>query len=85
MSTPPITSAYYKCLEIYQTMSESESTRKDFPDWENLYKSQSVETMPWYNERFDSDLESELDQRKIIANGKKFLDLGTGPAHKLYG
>jgi ubiquinone/menaquinone biosynthesis C-methylase UbiE len=61
-------------------MSESESTRKDFPDWENLYKSQTVETMPWYNERFDSDLERELDQRKIIANGKKFLDLGTGPA-----
>jgi ubiquinone/menaquinone biosynthesis C-methylase UbiE len=61
-------------------MSESESTRKDFPDWENLYKSQSVETMPWYNERFDSDLERELDQRKVIANGKKFLDLGTGPA-----
>jgi len=30
--------------------------------------------------RFDSDLERELDQRKIIANGKKFLDLGTGPA-----
>ncbi len=35
--------------------------------------------MPWYNENFDSDLERELDQRKIIANGKKFLDLGTGP------
>ena len=61
-------------------MSESESTRKDFPDWENLYKSQRVETMPWYNENFDSDLERELDERKIIANGKKFLDLGTGPA-----
>ena len=61
-------------------MSESESTRKDFPDWENLYKSQSVETMAWYNERFDSDLERELDQRDIIANGKKFPDLGTGPA-----
>jgi SAM-dependent methyltransferase len=61
-------------------MSESESTRKDFPDWENLYKSQSVETMPWYNERFDSDLERELDQRNIIASGKNFLDLGTGPA-----
>jgi hypothetical protein len=42
---------------------------------------QSVETMPWYNENFDSDLEMELDERKIIANGgKKFLDLGTGPA-----
>jgi hypothetical protein len=28
--------------------------------------------MPWYNERFDSDLERELDQRKIITNGKKW-------------
>jgi SAM-dependent methyltransferase len=59
----------------------SEHTGKNFPDWEKLYKSQSVETMPWYNENFDSDLEMELDERKIIANGgRKFLDLGTGPA-----
>ncbi len=59
----------------------SEPTRKDFPDWDNLYKSQRVETMPWYNENFDADLERGLDERKIIANGgKKFLDLGTGPA-----
>jgi SAM-dependent methyltransferase len=34
--------------------------------------------MPWYNENLDSDLEEELDHRKIT-NGK-FLDLGTGPA-----
>ena len=46
----------------------SESIRKDFPDWENLYKSQRVETMPWYNENFDFDLEKELDKRKIINN-----------------
>jgi SAM-dependent methyltransferase len=57
-------------------MSES---GKDFPDWETLYKSQKIETMPWYNESFDSDLEKELNERKIIDNGK-FLDLGTGPA-----
>ena len=57
-------------------MSES---GKDFPDWETLYKSQKIETMPWYNENFDSDLEKELDERKIINDGK-FLDLGTGPA-----
>jgi hypothetical protein len=44
-------------------MSES---GKDFPDWETLYKSQKIETMPWYNENFDSDLEKELDERKII-------------------
>src|SRR3954447_22568461 len=34
--------------------------------------------MPWYNQNLDSDLEDELDRRKIT-NGK-FLDLGTGPA-----
>lgn len=51
---------------------------KDFPDWETLYKSQKVESMPWYNENLDSDLEEELYRRKIT-NGK-LLDLGTGPA-----
>jgi SAM-dependent methyltransferase len=51
---------------------------KDFPDWETLYKSQKVETMPWYNQNLDSDLENELDHRKITSG--KFLDLGTGPA-----
>ena len=67
-------------------MIMSESIRKDFPDWENLYKSQKVETMPWYNENFDFDLEKELDERKIIIinnnsdDSKTFLDLGTGPA-----
>jgi SAM-dependent methyltransferase len=59
-------------------MSES---GKDFPDWETLYKSQKIETMPWYNENFDSDLEKELDDRKITSDGK-FLDLGTGPARQ---
>lgn len=36
--------------------------------------------MTWYNENFDSDLEKELDERKIINNHYKFLDWGTGPA-----
>jgi SAM-dependent methyltransferase len=59
----------------------SESTTKSFPDWEMLYKNQRIETMPWYNENLDSDLQEELDKRKISADdGKKFLDLGTGPA-----
>ena len=65
-------------------MIMSESIRKDFPDWDNLYQSQRVETMPWYNENFDFDLEKEIDERKIINNNsddrKTFLDLGTGPA-----
>jgi SAM-dependent methyltransferase len=57
------------------------SRQGPLPDWEALYKTQKVETMPWYNENFDSDLEKELDDRKITNNedNKKFLDLGTGP------
>jgi hypothetical protein len=61
-------------------------TRKGLPDWETLYKTQKIETMPWYNENFDSDLEKELDERKIInVGGQKFLDLGTGPGTQACG
>jgi methylase of polypeptide subunit release factors len=55
---------------------------KDFPDWNNLYNNlyntQNVETMPWYNENIDSDLEEELERGKISKG--RILDLGTGPA-----
>jgi SAM-dependent methyltransferase len=37
-----------------------------------------VETMPWYNEDLDSDLEEELEKNKITKG--RILDLGTGPA-----
>jgi hypothetical protein len=48
---------------------------KDFPDWNNLYNTQNVETMPWYNEQLDSDLEEELERRKVSKG--RILDLGT--------
>ena len=50
--------------------------RGRFPDWDALYR-QDVKTMPWYNEKLDSDLENEIKQRKITKG--RFLDLGTGP------
>jgi ubiquinone/menaquinone biosynthesis C-methylase UbiE len=60
-------------------MPEEESqTEKNFPNWDSLYKSQNVESMPWYNENLDSDLEEELERRKITKG--RILDLGTGPA-----
>jgi methylase of polypeptide subunit release factors len=34
--------------------------------------------MPWYNENLDSDLEEELESRKMSKG--RILDLGTGPA-----
>jgi ubiquinone/menaquinone biosynthesis C-methylase UbiE len=51
---------------------------RDFPDWNNLYNTQNVETMPWYNKSLDSDLEEELERGKISKG--RILDLGTGPA-----
>ena len=51
---------------------------KDFPNWNNLYNTQNVETMPLYNEKLDSDLEEELVRGKISKG--RVLDLGTGPA-----
>jgi SAM-dependent methyltransferase len=59
-------------------MPEESQSEKDFPNWDNLYKSQNVETMPWYNKNLDSDLEEELEKRKITKG--RILDLGTGPA-----
>ena len=55
-----------------------ENSARIFPDWDNLYKNQKVQTMPWYNERLDRDLEEELERRKITTG--RILDLGTGPA-----
>ena len=54
-----------------------EEDARVFPDWESLYQNQRIESMPWYNESLDADLESELEGRKIL--GGKFLDIGTGP------
>jgi SAM-dependent methyltransferase len=55
------------------------SNSRGFPEWDSLYKNQRVETMPWYNEKLDSDLEEEISKRLALHKGR-FLDLGTGPA-----
>ena len=59
-------------------MPEEFRSEKDFPNWNNLYKNQNEETMPWYNANLDSALEEELEKRKITKG--RILDLGTGPA-----
>ena len=48
-----------------------------FPNWESLYQNQRIESMAWYNESLDANLEGELDERKIMEG--EFLDLGTRP------
>jgi 2-polyprenyl-3-methyl-5-hydroxy-6-metoxy-1,4-benzoquinol methylase len=52
---------------------------RGFPEWNSLYKNQRVETMPWYSENLDSDLEEEISIREPVHKGR-FLDIGTGPA-----
>ncbi|HZD34700.1 MAG TPA: class I SAM-dependent methyltransferase [Nitrososphaeraceae archaeon] len=56
-----------------------DSDSRGFPEWDSLYRSQQVETMPWYNEKLDSDLEEEISEQNDLHKGR-FLDLGTGPA-----
>ena len=55
----------------------TESTNKKLPTWDDYYKNEKIEKMPWYNEKLDFDLEDELNARQL--NKGIFLDLGTGP------
>jgi SAM-dependent methyltransferase len=49
----------------------------NFPDWDDLYEKNNVETMPWYSKDLDPDLKNELTKRNLTQG--RFLDLGTGP------
>jgi cyclopropane fatty-acyl-phospholipid synthase-like methyltransferase len=51
--------------------------KREFPDWENKYKEEDVETMPWFYPDLDPDLQKALYKLKI--NSGRALDLGTGP------
>jgi ubiquinone/menaquinone biosynthesis C-methylase UbiE len=55
----------------------TESTNRKFPTWDDYYKNEKIEKMPWYNEKLDFDLEEELNDMQI--NNGIFLDIGTGP------
>lgn len=52
-------------------------TTGQFPNWEQLYQENPVETMPW----FSPDLDPDVEQALLILNlpGGALLDLGTGP------
>ena len=51
--------------------------RREFPDWEKLYRDETVESMPWYHEPLDADFERALGE--LGAATGRALDLGTGP------
>jgi cyclopropane fatty-acyl-phospholipid synthase-like methyltransferase len=50
---------------------------REFPDWEQLYQNQAVESMPWFNPNLDPDLEQALTQLNLHTGTA--LDLGAGP------
>src|SRR5881396_3073915 len=47
-------------------------------DWEKLYATSDVATLPWYNPDLDTDIEQALKMHRL--RGGRILDLGTGPA-----
>jgi len=47
-------------------------------DWEKMYATSDVATLPWYNPNLDTDIERALKANRL--QGKRILDLGTGPA-----
>lgn len=57
-------------------------TARQFPNWQELYRDQPVEQMPWYYPQLDPDLERALKARGITDG--KALDLGTGPGTQAY-
>jgi 2-polyprenyl-3-methyl-5-hydroxy-6-metoxy-1,4-benzoquinol methylase len=58
-------------------MNMSEDGRHEFPQWEELYQQQEIESMPWFNPELDKDLEKALDELGLRSGSA--LDLGTGP------
>ena len=53
------------------------NTRREFPNWEQLYQEKQVETMPWFNQEIDPDLDRALT--KLNLQSGTALDIGTGP------
>ena len=47
-------------------------------DWESLYATSDVATLPWYTTALDADIERALQEHDL--RGRRILDLGTGPA-----
>ncbi|WP_013325041.1 class I SAM-dependent methyltransferase [Gloeothece verrucosa] len=50
---------------------------RSFPDWEQLYQQESVETMPWFHPELDLDVDKALSELNL--DQAMVLDLGTGP------
>ena len=43
----------------------TESTNRKLPTWDDYYKNEKIERMPWYNEELDFDLEEKLNAMQL--------------------
>jgi len=59
------------------TYKELKSFKENFSGWDDFYRDNKVEEMPWYEKNLDHDLEYEITSKNLSKG--KFLDLGTGP------
>lgn len=50
---------------------------REFPDWQQFYRDEKVESMPWFHPDLDPDLDRALT--KLNLHTGTTLDLGTGP------
>ena len=57
--------------------------RRDLPNWETLYQTEPVETMPWFYQALDHDFANTLTQLNLTQG--QILDLGTGPGTQAIG
>jgi SAM-dependent methyltransferase len=48
-------------------------------DWEDIYRQNRPEDLPWFTTRLDPDVEQALKTFRITPKGGPVLDLGTGP------
>ncbi|HSQ63524.1 MAG TPA: class I SAM-dependent methyltransferase [Polyangiaceae bacterium] len=50
---------------------------RGFPGWDELYRSDGIEALPWYWPAIDPDLAAALERRGVVSG--RALDLGSGP------
>jgi 2-polyprenyl-3-methyl-5-hydroxy-6-metoxy-1,4-benzoquinol methylase len=49
---------------------------RQFPQWDEFYKTRPAETMPWFHQGLDPDQARAIEQHAVMGRA---LDLGTGP------
>ncbi len=49
-------------------------------DWEKVYATSDVATLPWYSPALDADIDRALKAHRL--RGVRILDLGTGPRRR---